>query len=1461
MVATNLIPPMSGTAPTPISPTDVSQFIRLDQCQRFLRLRMHERRSGTDFLRAADAAPQSIPPILTRSGASFEADVTADIALHYPATIFSAESRTLDGTANDNEAVVTAASTLQPGTTLVLLQPRLEATLGHWLLRGDIDLLRLERTPAGALRVLIADMKSSTSAKVEHRLQVAFYHDMLRAIFNQAGIRHDPIELAILYRGSATSPSDTEEQLAAKLDLARTLLGTEAGYLEIVADAAAYLAAVSDLVTGSDSLASRLREQEFETIPFHLTYKCDGCLYNEFCLKEAARADDLSLIPYLQDGEKSVLRTHGITTTHDLAHLKQIQRRGTESVDGVQQEAITLVPASGREALTRKLATTWPVGPRLDELVHRARRYQAGFVDRSVDHIPHIPHKGYGTLPVHDAEHHPNLVLVYVDVQHDYLQDRLYLLGARVVGHEGGEASPERTRSIVRLADTAPESDDVEGALLRDWIADVLAAVVEVAAPDAEGQPAAPIHLVFFNQFAQRLLLDACGRHLRDILGATAIYDFVTQLAAFDSPVATILENQIREQKNYPMLCQSLQSVANSLRFNWDDGQPYRQLFRERLFDYIGADDDEETGERRWYTRRSRFNSQIPLEYAYAAWGQLPEQTETGKDDFAAYRQVTPELLASFHARRLEAIEHIANTFRGNRQTTLTPFQLPDLAAFTQIAPTLAHALDEFVMIERHVELASWKSDRLAPPELRMLRGQALVVEYLEDDQSPDVAARNRENQQRAVLREQQVAAYREAKPDAKQVRLSKEQKALSDWTQEDLPVRLRITLPDDVADLEAVLRGLDLKPGARLVLAPRFDVDSRLHVAEQVPFTPTSKQLLWAQRVTLDDIDVTLDSNGKPVAAHAVIRLSDGRSFSSPPFTFGARRTPLLAGQTYTLDSDPNDINGYWAQRVTNGLVAGGRNRLYDLLVNRNWPQVPHHAAFIDGQHRFLEGLNALHAAGALHDFEPSKRAFIGDHATDPVLLVQGPPGTGKSYSTAFALLARLQGAMAAGIPFRILVSCKTHAAIDVLLHNVRNAQEDLARFQRQFPTLFEAWFDPRLLDISLFRYRPRGTVQPGITAVPADDERTDKADAKAIERITSASWAVIAATPGGIYRLVKDEWGTKDLFGHEVVQCLVLDEASQMDLPNAIMAALPLAENGQVIIVGDHRQMPPIIHNDWDSEPRRTFKEFRAYQSLFELLLTFDPPVVRFEESFRLHADMAEFLRREIYVRDGIRYHSNRYDRLPPTGTGDSFVQAVLDPAHPLVVIVHDEMGSQLQNDFELELMRPILAELADPAGLGLDADEGFGVVVPHRAQRAAITDRISDVRFLNPDTGEVEVVAVDTVERYQGGERTVMVYSATESDRDYLLRSSKFLMDPRRLNVALSRAKRKLIVIAARSLFELFSADEETFQNAQLWKNLLRTTCVMPLWEGPRHGHHVEVWGNPSTAPTPSDEAPGG
>jgi hypothetical protein len=61
-----------------------------------------------------------------------------------------------------------------------------------------------------------------------------------------------------------------------------------------------------------------------------------------------------------------------------------------------------------------------------------------------------------------------------------------------------------------------------------------------------------------------------------------------------------------------------------------------------------------------------------------------------------------------------------------------------------------------------------------------------------------------------------------------------------------------------------------------------------------------------------------------------------------------------------------------------------------------------------------------------------------------------------------------------------------------------------------------------------------------------------------------------------------------------------------------------------------------------------------------------------------------------------------------------------------------------------------------------------------------------------------------------------------------------------------VALSRAKKKLILVASRSIFSLFSPDEETFANSLLWKNLLVRTCSTLVWDGERGGKRLAVWG---------------
>src|SRR5207302_574518 len=120
-------------------------------------------------------------------------------------------------------------------------------------------------------------------------LQVAFYHLMLARLFEQNAVPCARIQTSVMFRGPAEATAAQAEQLQPLKDAARTWLGLEDALLEVVADPDAYLQAVHDLVVGPDSTARRVALAPFEAIPYSLSYKCDGCLYNEYCLNWSAQ--------------------------------------------------------------------------------------------------------------------------------------------------------------------------------------------------------------------------------------------------------------------------------------------------------------------------------------------------------------------------------------------------------------------------------------------------------------------------------------------------------------------------------------------------------------------------------------------------------------------------------------------------------------------------------------------------------------------------------------------------------------------------------------------------------------------------------------------------------------------------------------------------------------------------------------------------------------------------------------------------------------------------------------------------------------------------------------------------------------------------------------------------------------------------------------------------------------------
>ena len=119
-----------------------------------------------------------------------------------------------------------------------------------------------------------------------------------------------------------------------------------------------------------------------------------------------------------------------------------------------------------------------------------------------------------------------------------------------------------------------------------------------------------------------------------------------------------------------------------------------------------------------------------------------------------------------------------------------------------------------------------------------------------------------------------------------------------------------------------------------------------------------------------------------------------------------------------------------------------------------------------------------------------------------------------------------------------------------------------------------------------------------------------------------------------------------------------------------------------------------------------------------------------------------------------------------------------------------------------------------------------KAVGVVTPHRAQQGLIISRLQQI-FISDDPGLIRS-AVDTVERFQGQERDVIVASYALGDPDAIGDEDEFLMSLNRFNVMSSRARAKLIVLISREVVDHLSGDLDTLRESRLLKNYVDSFC---------------------------------
>lgn len=407
--------------------------------------------------------------------------------------------------------------------------------------------------------------------------------------------------------------------------------------------------------------------------------------------------------------------------------------------------------------------------------------------------------------------------------------------------------------------------------------------------------------------------------------------------------------------------------------------------------------------------------------------------------------------------------------------------------------------------------------------------------------------------------------------------------------------------------------------------------------------------------------------------------------------------------------------------------------------------------------------------------------------------VLIHGPPGTGKTTVIAALVQALIQRGQ------RVLVAAGTNTAVDNVLEQLLARGIDFLRLGY-------------LAQSAPLRQKA------GRQDLKSRIERDLGEQAVSLEHIAARLGAVqvVAGTAhrcirspaiAAIRRLAAPKAGEPGAVGHEPpFDVAIVDEATQLTEPLTLGAVL-LAK--RFVLVGDERQLPPVISSEEAKgayvRPGLGQAQVRMRlsgldQTLFERL-TGHAPAAALEVQYRMSLSVQRLSNRLFYGGRLVPHASVRERRLELDSatlvTQPERVRQRLQPDRPVVWETLTGGVNGRRNPGEVEaVIETIEALQTSKVSGGL---QEVGVISPFRAQchaiRAALQER------LGADIGRR--VEVDTVERFQGREKEVMLVSLVVSTW------SDFVMDDRRLNVAFTRARSKLIVFGPAQLLYRFDS----------------------------------------------------
>ena len=405
--------------------------------------------------------------------------------------------------------------------------------------------------------------------------------------------------------------------------------------------------------------------------------------------------------------------------------------------------------------------------------------------------------------------------------------------------------------------------------------------------------------------------------------------------------------------------------------------------------------------------------------------------------------------------------------------------------------------------------------------------------------------------------------------------------------------------------------------------------------------------------------------------------------------------------------------------------------------------------------------------------------------------LLIHGPPGTGKTSVIAEIVKQLNQQGQ------RVLLAAFTNQAVDNMLKRLdKEGFHDFMRLgsERSVDSAIEDRLLKKLVGQNLKSVDTLEAVQELLRSVP-------------VMASTTATWSSDKYTPPSL-----NGAGENQEYAPFQFDVAIIDEAGQLTVP-AILGALRFAK--RFILVGDEKQLPPLVLS-------KEAADTGLAESLFSILKRKDNDYTKEETQsvsscvflkvqYRMNKWISHFASRVFYDGQLIPHASVANSLLEvatvkPTLRAEtpSIVRAI-DPLAPMVFLdVRGDHERAKTSDAEAQAVREVVAGLL---ARGI-AEHEIGIIAPYRAQVANLRRHLfSDDETIGWEELPFDTpLSVDTVDRFQGGERPVIIMSfatTTRLEADSQLRDH--LTNPNRLNVALTRAQRKLILVGNASALE--------------------------------------------------------